>query len=731
MSADELERESQQGTEISPEKSVLDRRESNAEKEDTEQQGPLPLPQELDEKQTTEIKEEPSKEENEVKKEETGEVTDKEEDKEDEEEEEEEEDIETETVRQTHVCVIPSYASWFDMGKVHRIERESLPEFFSSGHPSKSPQIYVNYRNFMVNAYRLNPNEYLTLTACRRNLVGDVGTIMRVHRFLNKWGLINYQVNPSIKPGYAVEKMPNGAPMGLPNTSDFFVNYDTPRGIFAVNNQRNGEQSVDVDLLKKLMGEGKKQEGDETNVKNGTAETTPKEDVDDRKEKHDEPQKKRQKVGDGWTVKDMSRLVLAVKEHKDDWYKIAKAVGNKSPQECILKLLKLPIEDNFNDIDDKDLGVLKYSSTFPLSSLDNPIIGNLAYMAQLVDSDTARAASGRACKIMDINMLKKIHQVYGNDLIDGEGNKVSSTSKTELSQQSKEHENEKAAELPTGNVELKDKNISEVKQEKTEANEKEKHSVGSSPEQNKEHDEQQQKQSGSQEEKNEFGSTPSVNGGKPALAENENLDDLQKEKFEQEILKESESDTDPLAVLKDSANTALGIAGSRSHLFANYEERELHKLTCNLVNNQLAKVELKLKKVDELEKAYEKERKLLAQQQQDVLIDRLSLTKSSIEITKKLQDASSLLKLDAGNHSLSDEKFNDILSEVDSMLYSPTKQSMEHVSNDNKPEASSDEDNKKGGLEDPSVSNDLHKQPDNTIRPLSIDSPQTFKVWVS
>ena len=32
-------------------------------------------------------------------------------------------------------------------------------------------------------------------TACRRNLAGDVCAIMRVHAFLEQWGLINYQVN--------------------------------------------------------------------------------------------------------------------------------------------------------------------------------------------------------------------------------------------------------------------------------------------------------------------------------------------------------------------------------------------------------------------------------------------------------------------------------------------------------------------------------------------------------
>ena len=51
------------------------------------------------------------------------------------------------------------------------------------------------YRNFMIDTYRLNPMEYLSATACRRNLAGDVCAIMRSHAFLEQWGLVNYQVD--------------------------------------------------------------------------------------------------------------------------------------------------------------------------------------------------------------------------------------------------------------------------------------------------------------------------------------------------------------------------------------------------------------------------------------------------------------------------------------------------------------------------------------------------------
>lgn len=38
---------------------------------------------------------------------------------------------------------------------------------------------YLAYRNFMIDTYRLNPQEYLSSTSCRRNLTGDVCAVMR------------------------------------------------------------------------------------------------------------------------------------------------------------------------------------------------------------------------------------------------------------------------------------------------------------------------------------------------------------------------------------------------------------------------------------------------------------------------------------------------------------------------------------------------------------------------
>ncbi|KAF1992291.1 SWIRM-domain-containing protein [Aulographum hederae CBS 113979] len=124
-------------------------------------------------------------------------------------------------IAQTHSIILPSYCAWFDMRLINNLEKKALPEFFNSRNRSKTPAVYKDYRDFMVNTYRLNPAEYLTVTACRRNLAGDVCAIMRVHSFLEQWGLINYQVDPDTRP----------STIAPPFTGHFRITADTPRGL--------------------------------------------------------------------------------------------------------------------------------------------------------------------------------------------------------------------------------------------------------------------------------------------------------------------------------------------------------------------------------------------------------------------------------------------------------------------------------------------------------------------
>ena len=109
---------------------------------------------------------------------------------------------------------------------------------------------------------------------------------------------------------------------------------------------------------------------------------------------------------------------------------------------------------------------------------------------------------------------------------------------------------------------------------------------------------------------------------------------------------------------------------------------------------------------------YEKERKLLAKQQQEVFLDRLAFTRSTTTITTKLAEV-----LDTLKQQEVDDKVKLLLSEVESQLYKPTKHSV--VLN---AAASSTKEN--------GDSNGSDAKGDDNEKPLSLEAPQTFKVWV-
>jgi SWIRM-associated domain at the N-terminal/SWIRM domain/Myb-like DNA-binding domain/Zinc finger, ZZ type len=94
----------------------------------------------------------------------------------------------------------PRYSTWFDIKRVHEIERNALPEFFSGRYKSKNEGVYLQTRNFMIQTWLRSPLRYLSATAARRNLRGDAPAIQRIQAFLEHWGLINYNVLPETRP---------------------------------------------------------------------------------------------------------------------------------------------------------------------------------------------------------------------------------------------------------------------------------------------------------------------------------------------------------------------------------------------------------------------------------------------------------------------------------------------------------------------------------------------------
>ncbi|KAL6497269.1 hypothetical protein OROGR_029198 [Orobanche gracilis] len=98
------------------------------------------------------------------------------------------------TSQDFELYTIPSYSSWFAWNNIHEVERFSLREFFDGSSVTRSPRIYKEYRDFIISKYRRDTFRKLTFTEVRKSLVGDVSVLLKVFTFLEKWGLINFNV---------------------------------------------------------------------------------------------------------------------------------------------------------------------------------------------------------------------------------------------------------------------------------------------------------------------------------------------------------------------------------------------------------------------------------------------------------------------------------------------------------------------------------------------------------
>ncbi|XP_045897699.1 SWI/SNF complex subunit SMARCC1-like [Micropterus dolomieu] len=273
---------------------------------------------------------------------------------------------------QTHHIIIPSYTSWFNYNSIHSIEKRSLPEFFNGKNKSKSPEIYLAYRNFMIDTYRLNPQEYLSSTSCRRNLTGDVCAVMRVHAFLEQWGLINYQVDAESRP----------LPMGPPPTPHFNVLADTPTGLAPLQHK-----PLQVSASQHMLNFPEKSRDKPSDCQNFGLRS----DIYARKH----PKAKGASAGREWTEQETLLLLEALEVYRDDWNKVSEHVGSRTQDECILHFLRLPIEDPYLEDSSASLGPLAYQPV-PFSQSENPVMSTVAFLASVVDPRVASSAAKAA-----------------------------------------------------------------------------------------------------------------------------------------------------------------------------------------------------------------------------------------------------------------------------------------------------------------------------------------------
>ncbi|XP_037491635.1 SWI/SNF complex subunit SWI3A isoform X1 [Jatropha curcas] len=269
---------------------------------------------------------------------------------------------------------IPSYSSWFAWDDIHETERAGLKEFFDGSSITRTPKIYKEYRDFIINKYREDPSRRLTFTEIRKSLVGDVNLLQKVFKFLDKWGLINFgassasyddlekeetgkiRVEDGPPNGVRVVAMPNSLkPLSVPQSaagtadvvedglklppltsfSDVFSELGKQKGFVCGNcGESCGSEryeSIKQDqyvLCLKCFKDGNYGE-------NKSKDDFKFSDSVDGSVTH----------GAVWTEAETLLLLESVLRHGDNWDLVAQDVQTKSKLDCISKLIELPFGD--------------------------------------------------------------------------------------------------------------------------------------------------------------------------------------------------------------------------------------------------------------------------------------------------------------------------------------------------------------------------------------------------
>lgn len=334
--------------------------------------------------------------------------------------------------------VIPAYSKWFRSDQIHDIERRAVPEFFSNRFASKTERVYKEYRDFMIDTWRRRPDRYLNVTTVRRHLAGDVCAILRVHAFLEHWGLINHNVDPQTRPQPMVVQPPPPVPLAVQDGSNNLSSavpklllFDdggpvmrsgssvvrkapklaTRREVYAAaaaveyhcdscgadcsRMRFHCSTQADMDLCADCHAEGKYPPSISSRdfIQMTAVPNT---------EGYDAA---------AWTETETLLLLEALELYQDNWNLVAEHVGSKSKDACVLQFLRLPIEDSFLtdqlanvavkgkyfDESVSPSGVREFTGQpLPFTDASNPIMTQVAFLASMVPQEVAQAATHAA-----------------------------------------------------------------------------------------------------------------------------------------------------------------------------------------------------------------------------------------------------------------------------------------------------------------------------------------------
>lgn len=109
-----------------------------------------------------------------------------------------------------------------------------------------------------------------------------------------------------------------------------------------------------------------------------------------------------------WTDQETLLLLEGLEMFNDDWNRVADHVGTRTREQCLIRFLQLPIEDQYVEERPEQLGPLQYNRV-PFSQADNPVMSVVAFLATMVDPKVAATAAQSSVEEMTKALQEKIN----------------------------------------------------------------------------------------------------------------------------------------------------------------------------------------------------------------------------------------------------------------------------------------------------------------------------------
>ncbi|ORX61651.1 hypothetical protein DM01DRAFT_1280611 [Hesseltinella vesiculosa] len=309
--------------------------------------------------------------------------------------------------------------SWLDLHEVHEVEKNAMPEWFSS---KRRQQEYISYRNHYVQQYHASPNNYLLAMSCKQAFPSaDLVQLMKIHRFLELHNIINAQIDPRRHWCNPVVDGPH----------DAYVSVNIPRQLDDINS------SVDMGYLRRLMYDParlKKIPSHWPFHKEPVVCNTCRISCHDLRYQHylyhdvhvcvncfvqgkfsmayssgdfihveGDPeeelrllQQSQDAMDEEWTNEEILRLLEGIEKYDDDWLLVSEHVGNRTKEQCITQFLQMPITD---DVLSTTLSA-KEQDELPFGCTNNPIMTLVTFLTAHVNPGVGASAAKAAAKVL-------------------------------------------------------------------------------------------------------------------------------------------------------------------------------------------------------------------------------------------------------------------------------------------------------------------------------------------